>query len=191
VSVASAKTPATGISCTATECDNGLHCYRPKKSRKEWADPPGTCQRCGDRSVDWDRVRRRDLKDTLALQAELKKEWIRNHFWIEPLDKKSVENLAKTPRIETRDRIRRELAKVVGPPRPFRDGYRVPVEGKKLEGHPIYYAQHATGACCKKCAYYWWGFPRHEQYTDGQIDFLTDMCMSFFDARGYLPKRKA
>jgi hypothetical protein len=184
----SGKTAATGISCVATDCDNGLHCYRPKRSPKAWANPSGSCQQCGDRSVDWNRVRRRDLNDAPALQAELKKEWIRSHFWSKPLDQKSREHLSKTPRIETRSRIRKELAKVVGPPRPFRDGNRVPVDGEKLEGHPIFYAQHATASCCKKCAYYWWGLPRDKQYTDAQIDFLTDMCMGFFDARGYLPK---
>jgi hypothetical protein len=182
------KEPGTGISCTTTDCENGLHCYRPKRSPKEWANPPGECQQCGDRSVDWDRVRRRDLNDAPALQAELTKEWIRSHFWTKPLDQQSIEQLASRARSETRSRIKSELAKVVGPPRPFRDGTRVPVRDEKLAGHPIYYAQHATASCCKKCAYYWWGYARDKQYTDEQIDFLTDMCLGFFDARGYLPK---
>lgn len=188
MTTATVKKPATGISCTATDCENGLHCYRPKRSPREWTLPTGACQQCGDHSVDWDRVKKRDLNDAPALQAELKKEWIRNHFWTKPLDQKSIEYLASTPRNETRNRIRKELAKIVSPPFPFRDGNRVPVDDEKLAGHPICYAQHATASCCKKCAYYWWGFPRNKQYSDEQIDFLTDMCMGFFDARGHLPK---
>jgi hypothetical protein len=185
VTSATVKKPATGISCTAADCENGLHCYRPKRSAKEWANPSGACQRCGDRSVDWERVRKRDLNDAPALRMELKKEWIRSHFWTKPLDQKSIEFLASTSRVEMRSLVRKELAKVVGPPRPFMDGTRVPVDDEKLTGHPLFYAQHATASCCKRCAYYWWGYPRDKQYTDEQIDFLTDMCMGFFNARGY------
>jgi hypothetical protein len=134
-------------------------------------------------------VRRRDLSDTPALQAELRKEWIRSQFWNKGMDQKSADLLARATRDVIRARIRKELAIGVGVARPFADGMRVPVRDEKLEGHPIFYAQHATASCCKKCAFYWWGFPRNEQYTGEQIDFLTDMCMGYFEARGLLPKK--
>ena len=186
------NTPADGernvkISCHNTDCDNGLHCYRPKKSPRAWAKPTGECKECGDRSVDWDRVKRRDLADMAALQSELRREWIRHYFWDKSLDQASKQLLAATSRSEMIERVRKELAKGVGPPRPFKDGTRVPVDNAKLEGHPIFYAQHATACCCKKCAYYWWGLPRDQQYTDQQVDFLTEMCMAYLDSRGLLP----
>jgi len=129
------------------------------------------------------------LKDVDALKLSLQKEWIRRVFWEKPLDQKSLESLAKTSYDELREKVRKDIAKGLGVPRPFKDGQRVPTEDEKLEGHPIFYAQHATAACCKKCAFYWWGFPREAQYSTEQIDFLTEMCMFFFEARQFTLKK--
>ncbi len=176
------------VKCETAECEKNLHCYMPKKrSRKSWTDPPGDCRYCADHSVDWERVRRRDLTDLPALRDELTKEWIRNYFWDKPMDDDSKRKLLSDSRTTIRQRIRKRLAASVGPPRPFRDGYAVPVDDAKLVGNPLAYAQHATASCCTKCAYYWWGFERNTQYTEGQIDFLTDLCMGYFDGRGLLP----
>jgi hypothetical protein len=175
------------ISCRNTDCEEGLHCYRPKPTAKAWLNPSGDCQQCGDRSVDWARVKARNLDDVPALQSELKREWIRHYFWTQPLDETSKGLLLGMTRGDLRAFVREELAKGIAPPRPWGDGRRVPVEGPKLEGHPLFYAQHATASCCKKCAYYWWGLPRDQQYSDPQLDFLTSMCMGFFETRGLLP----
>jgi Domain of unknown function (DUF4186) len=180
-------TPASvNISCRKTDCDNGLHCYRPKPTGKAWIEPSGECQGCGDRSVDWDRVKRRNIADGAALQRELQREWIRHHFWTKPIDSDSKEVLLSLSKEDLRSHIRKELAKGVAPPRPWGDGRRVPTKDEKLRGRPLYYAQHATASCCKKCAYYWWGLPRDQQYTQQQLDFLTAMCVGFFECRGLL-----
>ena len=173
------------INCQNADCDNDEHCFRP--NRREWDDPTGDCRYCGDRSVDWERVKRRDMTDSKALRDELRKEWIRNHFWTKEIDEKSVNWLAAKSRDDIRSRLRLELQKCVGPAQPYRDGQRVPVADEKLKGKPFAYAQHATASCCTRCTYYWWGFERNTKYTDEQIDFLTDVCMSFLDDRGVLP----
>lgn len=172
------------ISCIKKDCEADLHCYRPK--RGGWEDPSGECQGCGDRTVDWDRVRRRDISDFAALEQELRHEWIRYHFWTKPLDTKSIEKLASTTLPEMQEAVRTLLRRKIGIARPFRDGMQTPILDEKLSGHPIYYAQHATATCCKKCAYYWWGFDRTQELTDSQLGFLTELCVRFFQSRGYL-----
>ena len=175
---------AVKISCTKKDCEADLHCYRPK--RGEWEDPTGECQGCGDRSVDWDRVRRRDMSDFAALEQELRHEWIRHYFWTKPLDEKSIDRLASTTVPEFRSAVHSLLKRKIGIPTPFRDGMQTPLKDEKLSGHPIYYAQHATATCCKKCVYYWWGFDRTKELTEGQLDFLTELCVHFFQSRDYL-----
>lgn len=179
-------TPA--IKCQNADCENDKHCFRPKPTGKAWKEPTGDCQYCGESPVDWERIRKRDLTDIPAIRDELKKEWIRSHFWDKPIDAKSVTKLQRSNRQQIRSDLRKTLAACVGPPHPFKDGQRVPIDDEKLEGQPFAYAQHATASCCTKCAFYWWGFERNTQYTDEQIDFLTDMCFGYLEVRGVLPE---
>lgn len=179
-------TPA--IKCQNADCENDKHCFRPKPTGKAWKKPTGDCQYCGESPVDWERIRSRDLTDIPAIRDELKKEWIRNHFWDKPIDAKSIEKLQQSNRQQIRSDLRKTLAACVGPPQPFKDGQRVPIDDEKLEGQPFAYAQHATASCCTKCAFYWWGLERNTQYTDEQIDFLTDMCVGYLEVRGVLPE---
>ena len=184
------KTNADGtpaITCQNADCENDEHCFRPKPTGKDWKEPSGDCKYCGENPVDWERVKKRDLTDIPALRDELRKEWIRNHFWNKAIDEKSLGMLARSTRKEIRADIRHSLQACVGPAQPYMDGRRVPMDDDKLSGKPFAYAQHATAACCTKCAYYWWGFERDTQYSDAQIDFLTDMCFGYLEDRGALP----
>ncbi len=176
------------LTCQNADCENDEHCFRPKASGKAWKNPTGDCKYCGESPVDWGRVRRRDTSNITALKEELRKEWIRNYFWNKDIDAKSKDKLSKMSREEVEKKLRRELQVCVGPAQPFKDGYRVPITDEKLAGQPFAYAQHATAACCTKCAYYWWGFERNTKYTDDQIDFLTNLCMGYLEDRGLIPK---
>lgn len=178
-------TPA--ITCQNADCENDQHCFRPMPTGKAWKEVTGDCKYCGENPVDWNRVKARDLNDFLGLADELRKEWIRNYFWDKSLDEKSLAKLEKLTRTEIRDKLRHTLEACVGPAKPFRDGFRVPISDEKLVGNPFAYAQHATAACCTKCAYYWWGYERNTQYTDSQINFLTDICFRYLEDRGALP----
>lgn len=173
------------FSCNNADCDNNLHCYRPKKNN--WKLPTGSCQYCDDKSVDWERIKSRDLNDFSAMRDELKKEWIRNEFWTRQIDDQSVAKLATMTKARIKEELVKELAKCVKPAKPFMDGQRVPVDPQKMRGKPFSYAQHATASCCTKCVYYWWGFERNTEYTNEQIDFLANICFAYLHDRGVLP----
>lgn len=177
------------IKCQNADCEIDQHCFRPKPTGKAWKNPTGDCQYCGESPVNWERIRNRDTSDISTLRSELQKEWIRNYFWEKPIDEKSLAKLAKSSREEIRRDLKHKLVVDIGPPQPFRDGQRVPIDDEKIKGNPFAYAQHATATCCTKCVYYWWGFERNTQYTDEQINFLTDMCFSFLETRDALPER--
>ncbi len=172
------------IRCANKDCDNDLHCFRPKL--REWKAPKGVCQGCGDASIDWNAVRSSDTGDAATRRTGLKKEWIRHYFWTKEIDSKSRAVLASMSRVEIEALMRDRIRKAVGIATPFRDGMQTPTTDTKLAGHPEYYAQHATACCCKKCAYYWWGFPRNQAYTEVQIDFLIELCMEYFEERELL-----
>ena len=57
---------------------------------------------------------------------------------------------------------------------PFRDGAQTP-----FQGNIVYYGQHATAACCRKCIEIWHGIPRGRQLTDEELDYLAAMLMVY------------
>src|SRR5579859_3828090 len=71
------------IKCTSADCDNNLHCFR--KSRKMQNAERGKCRYCLADLVDWKRVHKRSIDDVSATFAELRKEFIRHHFWHLPV----------------------------------------------------------------------------------------------------------
>ena len=84
-----AKQPL-GITCTSTNCESGLHCFRQAKKRGEGRVVGGHCRDCGVDLVDWPRVNKRDLRDVEYTFRSLKYELIRHHFWHQELDIQAV-----------------------------------------------------------------------------------------------------
>ena len=49
------------IKCTASDCDNDLHCF--KATRKMAQADRGRCRACGADLVDWHRLHQREIAD--------------------------------------------------------------------------------------------------------------------------------
>ena len=79
-----------------------------------------------------------------------------------------------------REAAEHRLRKYVGPPRSklFRDGMQTP-----KKGNAIFYAQHATATCCRKCIEAWHGIPREQALTNDQIGYMTQLLMHYVDKR--------
>jgi hypothetical protein len=60
----------------------------------------------------------------------------------------------------------------------FRDGMQTP-----LKGNVIYYAQHATASCCRKCIEYWHDIPRDRDLTDSEVEYLSTLVCRYIDER--------
>lgn len=172
---------ALGITCDRAECEKGLHAFRP--GRGKLLRPEDGCKYCGQQAVDWSRVHRRDLSDFDAIVRELQNEWIRHHFWTVPIDFRAIRYAEKKGRVELRNTVVNRIRRSIGVARPFRDGGQTPIDGERLAANPVFYAQHATASCCRKCAEYWWGIERGRPLTEDQVGFFTDLCMRFLIAR--------
>ncbi len=163
--------------CGKSDCEHGLHNLRTK-SRAKTSPIRGNCQSCGAAVVDWDSTHARDLSQAKSYIEMLRKEWVGNYFWEEPLDPASLARIGKQPRESMRDLVRHRIRSSVASAKQFRDGMQTP-----FEGNIIYRAQHATACCCRKCIDLWWGIPRDQDLQDDQIEFLVSMAMLFIDAK--------
>ncbi len=170
------KTPLK-ITCTSTDCDSGLHCFKAtaKMTRR---NESGRCRECGVDLIRWERIHRRDLGDIQHTFQSLKNELIRHHFWHKPIDQKAVNHARRKGRKKLRSDVKKRIRKVLGAAEPYRDGRQTP-----MTDNAIYYAQHATASCCRKCTEYWHGIPRGRPLTDQEIDYLAELIYLYIDDR--------
>ena len=147
-----AKLEPLKITCTSTDCENDLHCF--KQLRKMTPDEKGKCRECGADLVDWDRVHERDIGDAQNTFKALQYELIRHHFFDKEIDDTAVRHARKKGRIKLDKAARHRLQKYLAPANPSWDGRQTP-----FEGNSIYYAQHATATCCRTCLEYWHKIP--------------------------------
>ena len=165
------------ISCTSSDCKNGLHCFlQTQKMAAEGFQ--GRCRSCGAELVDWKRVHGRDIVDVGYTFFMLKYELIRHHFWHIEIDQKAVNHARRKGKGGMRVAVEKRFRKYVGPSEPAFDGRQTPTSG-----NAIYYAQHATASCCRKCIEEWHGIPQGQELTDQEITYLTDLAMLYIDER--------
>ena len=50
-------------------------------------------------------------------------------------------------------------------------------------GNAIYYAQHATATCCRRCVEYWHGIRRGRKLTEREVGYLAELVMVFVRER--------
>lgn len=166
------------ISCTAKDCDNDKHAYRP--GRGEWKKLPdqAVCQGCGDTNVDMSIPRSRDLNDREAIFRELGREFIRDYYLDKPFDKQARGLIRRYGMVGIRARVSRRLASAIGGEPNDWDGRQT-----KFEGNVLFYAQHATATCCRKCAWYWYGIPREGEMSDEDMIFCIGLVQAYLDRR--------
>lgn len=167
--------PPLKLSCIGSDCDSDLHCFR--ESRRIARQPTGTCRYCGANLVDWVRVRRLDLGDSAHTFQELRREWIRHRFWHAELDLKARNHALRKGKIGLRAAAERRIRSSVAVKTP-RDGRQTP-----WKANIIYYAQHATASCCRRCIEYWHGIPSTLTLGDEQIAYFTELCMRYIADR--------
>lgn len=164
---------------TSFDCARGLHSFLRWRPRAESYRSPG-CRACGVELIDWSRLDKRDLDDVEYTVTSLQRELIRYEYWHRPLDEKAVRHAdRKGPAALRQDAVQR-LKRYVGKPRSelSRDGMQTP-----YAGNVIYYAQHATATCCRKCIEAWHGVSRERQLTDDDIGYFTELLSYYIEAR--------
>jgi hypothetical protein len=164
------------IKCTSSDCNNNLHCFIATKKMVS-QNQKGGCRSCGARLVDWSRVHKKDLKDAAHTFQMLKLEMIRHQFWHKEIDEKAVKHARKKGKAGIRAAIENRLRGSLRPNNPW-DGRQTPKEGTS-----IFYAQHATATCCRKCLEEWHAIPLDKELSDEEIAYLTDLCVMFINER--------
>ncbi len=167
------------ISCTASDCENELHCFKQNRKMK-MKNRFGMCRSCGIELVDWERVYKRDRKDANHTFSALKNELIRHYFWHVEIDEKAIMHARRKGEIGMIEACERRIRSSVGKANPSFDGRQTPREGS---GNAIYYAQHATASCCRKCMEYWHDIPQGRELTDEEIRYFTNLAMLYIKER--------
>lgn len=171
------------LSCTASSCGNALHCYRPTQQMRR-DGTAGACRSCGDRSLDWSRIRNLDINDIDFVIAALRTEYIRAVFWNMEPNQWAKNYGTRKGRIALFDAIAPFVRKHVGPPKDAFDGRRVPWPDKTPEKmNPYHYAQHATATCCRTCMQTWYGIAPEEPLSDRAISFFASLINQFIAER--------
>jgi hypothetical protein len=166
------------LSCSATDCENDKHSYRPKLGKwKKLADEP-VCQNCGDTSVDMSITRARDLSNREAIFDELDREFIRDMYLNKPFDAEARRLIRRDGLEGTRARAAKRIASAIGKAPNDWDGQQT-----SFVGDPLYYAQHATATCCRKCAWYWYGIPREGPLNAEDLAFCSGLIQAYLDRR--------
>jgi hypothetical protein len=102
---------------------------------------------------------------------------IRAHYWHVPID---LWAFKKAQRLGRRELLRR-AAERVRTALTRTDMYAG--RGAPYHGDVIAYAQHATAACCRRCAAYWHGLPSDSPPAPHHIDHVISLVRVYLDIR--------
>ena len=171
--------PLQKITCTSYDCERDLHSFlRVRPGGNSYRSE--TCRACQADLVDWGRLDRRDISDVEHTIGCLQKELIRHRYWHLKIDEKAMNHAKRKGTGGLREAAEHRLRKYVGPPRAklFRDGSQTP-----LSGNVIFYAQHATATCCRKCVEAWHGIERDRSLTNEEIGYMASLVMLYVEQR--------
>ena len=174
--------PLAEVTCSSYDCGRDLHCFRRQRPKNQ-PYRSEECVACGAQLIDWDRLDQHDLNDVENTFESLELELIRYHYWHKAIDSKALKHAKGKGTVGLRQAAEHRLRKYVGKPSSelFRDGMQTP-----WEGNVIFYAQHATASCCRKCVEIWHGIAREKPLADDEIKYMTELVMMFVHKR--LPK---
>lgn len=164
------------IKCTSNDCAQGLHCFIATKKMLE-RNEGGKCRACGADLVDWHRVHEKDLADASHTIEMLQNELIRHHFWHVEIDERAINHARRKGKAGMRTAAEQRIRSSVAVKNSF-DGRQTPKEGNAL-----YYAQHATASCCRKCIEEWHGISQDRPLTEAEITYLAELCVLYVDQR--------
>lgn len=117
-----------------------------------------------------------------AALTALKNSKFRSRFKLTDKDRLYIEDKGiDTIRSHAIDFITARLA----PAFPKNDGKQTP-----MKGHPVFLAQHATAACCRKCLGKWHRIEKGRPLTNEEIEFVVALVMGWTDhSLNYFPRK--
>lgn len=171
--------PLGKVGCSSHDCERDLHCFRQKRpADKSYRN--GRCVSCNVDLIEWERLDKKDLGDTFYTVQALEYEMIRHFYWHKPIDEIAINHARRKGLIELRHAAQRRIEKYVSLPsfKNYRDGRQTP-----FVKNVIFYAQHATATCCRKCAEEWHGIDRNRDLTADEVGYMTELVMLYVKDR--------
>ena len=166
------------VQCNTTKCSEDLHCFRMTAAQIKKKGGEGFCISCGEQKIDLARVRKLDLKDEDFLITSLNLELIRKVYWTTPIPQVEIDNAFDLGKNGLQEAILKRMTDDIGSINPWNNGIT------PYTGNLIYYAQHATGTCCRRCMEYWFKFPKRDvALTDNQVQYSTDLINLYLSKR--------
>ena len=162
------------VTCTSADCERNLHSFLRVRPRGQ-SYRNEQCRECGADLIDWTRLDRHDLSDLEYTVTSLERELIRHMYWHKALDQRAINHARRKGLSGMREATLHRLELSVGAPRSelTRDGRQTPFQGNNA----IYYAQHATATCCRRCIEAWHGIEREKPLSVEELGYMTDLVM--------------
>jgi hypothetical protein len=108
----------------------------------------------------------------------MRTEFIRHHFWHIDIDDDAIAHARARGMAAILESVPKRLSQAIGKAQPFRDGTQTPFHGRAL-----YYAQHATATCCRKCVEEWHAIPRGRALKNDELHYLTQLVVLYLRER--------
>lgn len=68
------------------------------------------------------------------------------------------------------------ISQRLAPAKPANDGKQTP-----WKGHPVFVAQHATGACCRGCLAKWHGIEKGRELTAAEREYVVGVIRAWIE----------
>ncbi len=166
------------ISCHSTKCEDGLHCFSMHRDMalKRFGNT-NVCYECGIELIDWDRFQKNNIHDVKFIFKSLKNELIRHVYWHIKIEEEDLIKALQKGEKQIKTEAEKRMIKDIGIEKPYRGGFT------PYYGNIIYYAQHATATCCRKCLESWHNIESGRILTKAEITFCTDLMMLYIAER--------
>ena len=105
---------------------------------------------------------------------------MRHHYWcVVEISETACNHARRKGRLKMREHAKTVIRRSVGAAKNYREGFQTKWEG----GDAVFYAQHATAACCRKCIEYWHGIEFGRDLTEEEVQYLTDLVLRFVEEK--------
>lgn len=174
--------PIGPVKCMSADCEKDRHLFRRSRYGDESCRSE-RCVKCGAERVDWARVEKKDLSDAKYTIHSLNYENVRFYYWHASIDEYAVNHARRKGLEALQSWANKRIVDSIGAPSAdlYRDGSQTPTHGRV-----VYYAQHATASCCRKCTDEWHSIDRERPLRNAEIDYLTELVMIY--VRNRLPQ---
>ena len=172
--------PLEKVTCPSSDCERDLHSFRRTRPRAGQSYRNEQCRECGVDLIDWHRLDHHDLGDVEYTVSCLELELIRHMYWHKSFDQTAINHAKRKGREGLSTAAERRLIQSVAPTKSElpRDGAQTP-----FTGNVLYYAQHATATCCRKCIQEWHGIPRERRLTRQEVGYMTELLTHYVEKR--------